>query len=50
MLVLTGQAPVSADAFFTNATLPAVAASAIVPEASAVGSREPVAPPASWTK
>lgn len=35
---------------FTNATLPAVAFMLVVPVASAVGSAEPLAPPANCTR
>ena len=46
-----GQAPLSALVDFTSATLPEVAAIAIVPVASGVGSADPLLPPeASWTR
>jgi hypothetical protein len=51
MFSLLGQAPVSAVVDFTSATLPEVAAIAIVPVASGVGSADPFVPPeACWTR
>jgi len=45
MLMLEGQDPVSAVADFTSASFPAVAAIAILPATSVVGSKAPFVPP-----
>ena len=46
-----GHVPESGVVDFTSATLPEVAAMAIVPVASGVGRRAPLAPPdACWTR
>ncbi|HXQ69175.1 MAG TPA: hypothetical protein VN844_01745 [Pyrinomonadaceae bacterium] len=46
-----GHVPESGVVDFTSATLPAVAAMAIVPVASGVGSSDPLLPPeACWTR
>ena len=51
MLLLPWQAPVNGVDTLTSATLPAVAAMAIVPEVSGVGSNAPLLPPeVSWIK
>lgn len=51
MFGFVGQAPESGVVDFTSATLPAVAAMAIVPVTSGVGSKAPLLPPeACWTR
>jgi len=51
MFVSFGQAPLSTVEFLTSATLPDVAAIAIVPTASGAGSATPLLPPElSWIK